>query len=174
MDILFENKYYLDNESLSEYVKDIFCKYIRIMGVITLAISIFYTYLSITSMSTNFIFIAITILLYIISVRLIFYHLVYIKNMKKTSLALHNGIIPESVFQFTADMIILKEGKILMEFEYNQIKAIKEYRNTYALMIGKKNGLLLKKDGFSIGTFEEFKKFINSSIQSGSHTQDRR
>ena len=75
---------------------------------------------------------------------------------------MHNGVIPESSIQFTENNIIIKERKILMEFEYNQIKKIKEYSKIYALMLGKRNGILLKKDSFTIGTFEEFKKFINS------------
>jgi len=52
-----------------------------------------------------------------------------------------------------------------MEFEYNQVKNLKEYKLTYALMIGKTQGLLLKKDSFSIGTFDEFKKFIVNRIK---------
>lgn len=160
MGVLFENKYYLDKESLTEYVKDIFCKYSRITGFLFLAVSMFYTYLTFTLKYKNLIMGILTILLYVISFRLIFYHTVYIKNMRKTSLALHNGIIPESIFQFTKDNIILKNGKISMEFEYSQIKKIKEYKNIYVLMIGKKNGLLLKKDSFTMGTFEEFKKFV--------------
>ena len=52
-----------------------------------------------------------------------------------------------------------------MEFEYNQIKEIREYKVAYVLMIGKKQGIILKKDSFSIGTFEEFKKFINEKIK---------
>ena len=85
--------------------------------------------------------------------------------MKKSSLNLHNGQTPESILQFTDSNIALKEGKGSMEFEYNQIKKIKEYKLTYILMIGKKQGLILKKDSFSIGTFEEFKKFITEKIK---------
>ena len=50
---------------------------------------------------------------------------VNLKNMKKSSLNLHNGQTPESILQFTDNNIALKEGKISMEFEYNQIKKIK-------------------------------------------------
>ena len=112
--------------------------------------------------SLRFVMAALTILIFIVSLRLIFYHLVYLKNMKKSSLNLHNGQTPESILQFTDSNIALKEGKISMEFEYNQIKKIKEYKLAYVLMIGKKQGLILKKDSFSIGTFEEFKKFAKS------------
>lgn len=158
MDILFENKYYFNKKNLIEYAKDIPCKYIRILGYFFLIISLLYFHLSFKS--KNLIITGVAVLLCIISLRLIFYHLVYINTMEKTSLTLHNGVVAESIFQFTENDITLKEGKILMEFEYNQIKKIKEYKSTYVLMIGKNNGILLEKNNFTIGNFEDFKKFI--------------
>lgn len=166
MDILFENRYYSDKKILLEYVKDIHCKYPRIIGFLFILVAIFYNYLILFKMrSLRFVMAVLTILIFIISLRLIFYHLVYLKNMKKSSLNLHNGQTPESILQFTDNNIALKEGKVSMEFEYNQIKKIKEYKLTYILMIGKKQGLILKKDSFSIGTFEEFKKFITEKTK---------
>ena len=166
MNILFENRYYSDKKVLLEYVKDVHCKYPRIIGFLFMIVAILYTYLILFKMrSLRFVMAVLTIFIFIISLRLIFYHLVYLKNMKKSSLNLHNGQSPESVLQFMDNSIALKEGKVSMEFEYNQIKKIKEYKLTYILMIGKKQGLILKKDSFSIGTFEEFKKFINEKIK---------
>lgn len=132
MDILFENRYYSDKKILLEYVKDIHCKYPRIIGFLFILVAIFYTYLILFKMrSLRFVMAVLTILIFIISLRLIFYHLVYLKNMKKSSLNLHNGQTPESILQFTDNNIALKEGKVSMEFEYNQIKKIKEYKLTY-------------------------------------------
>lgn len=166
MDILFENRYYSDKKILLEYVKDVHCKYLRIIGFLFMIVAIFYTYLILFKMrSLQIIMAVLTIFIFVISLRLIFFHLIYLKNMKKSSLNLHNGQTPESILQFTDNNIALKEGKVLMEFEYNQIKKIKEYKLAYVLMIGKKQGLILKKDSFSIGTFEEFKKFINEKIK---------
>lgn len=166
MNILFENRYYSDKKVLLEYVKDVHCKYPRIIGFLFMIVAIFYTYLILFKMrSLRFVMAVLTIFIFIISLRLIFYHLVYLKNMKKSSLNLHNGQTPESILQFTDSNIALKEGKVSMEFEYNQIKKIKEYKLAYVLMIGKKQGLILKKDSFSIGTFEEFKKFITEKIK---------
>lgn len=129
-------------------------------------VAMLYTYLILFKMkSLRLVMAALTIVIFIVSLRLIFYHLLYLKNMKKSSLNLHNGQKPESILQFTDNNIALKEGKISMEFEYNQIKKIKEYKLIYVLMIGKRQGLILKKDSFSIGTFEEFKKFINEKMK---------
>ena len=162
MEILFENRYYSDKKILTEYIKDVHCRYLRIIGFFFMLVAMLYTYLILFKMkSLHLVMAALTIVIFIVSLRLIFYHLLYLKNMKKTSLNLHNGQLPESVLQFTDNSIALKEGKISMEFEYNQIKKIKEYKLIYVLMIGKRQGLILKKDSFSIGTFEEFKKFIN-------------
>ena len=162
MEILFENRYYSDKKILTEYIKDVHCRYLRIIGFFFMLVAMLYTYLILFKMkSLRLVMAALTIVIFIVSLRLIFYHLLYLKNMKKSSLNLHNGQTPESVLQFTDNSIALKEGKISMEFEYNQIKKIKEYKLIYVLMIGKRQGLILKKDSFSIGTFEEFKKFIN-------------
>ncbi|CAK7051526.1 YcxB family protein [Fusobacterium varium] len=166
MEILFENRYYSDKKILTEYIKDVHCRYLRIIGFFFMLVAMLYTYLILFKMkSLRLVMAALTIVIFIVSLRLIFYHLLYLKNMKKSSLNLHNGQTPESVLQFTDNSIALKEGKISMEFEYNQIKKIKEYKLIYVLMIGKRQGLILKKDSFSIGTFEEFKKFINEKIK---------
>jgi len=166
MEILFENRYYSDKKILTEYIKDVHCRYLRIIGFFFMLVAMLYTYLILFKMkSLRLVMAALTIVIFIVSLRLIFYHLLYLKNMKKTSLNLHNGRLPESVLQFTDNSIALKEGKISMEFEYNQIKKIKEYKLIYVLMIGKRQGLILKKDSFSIGTFEEFKKFINEKMK---------
>lgn len=166
MEILFENRYYSDKKILTEYIKDVHCRYLRIIGFFFMLVAMLYTYLILFKMkSLRLVMAALTIVIFIVSLRLIFYHLLYLKNMKKTSLNLHNGQTPESILQFTDNNIVLKEGKISMEFEYNQIKKIKEYKLIYVLMIGKRQGLILKKDSFSIGTLEEFKKFINEKIK---------
>ena len=166
MEILFENRYYSDKKILTEYIKDVHCRYLRIIGFFFMLVAMLYTYLILFKMkSLRLVMAALTIVIFIVSLRLIFYHLLYLKNMKKSSLNLHNGQTPESILQFTDNNIALKEGKILMEFEYNQIKKIKEYKLIYVLMIGKRQGLILKKDSFSIGTFEEFKKFINEKMK---------
>lgn len=166
MEILFENRYYSDKKILTEYIKDVHCRYLRIIGFFFMLVAMLYTYLILFKMkSLRLVMAALTIVIFIVSLRLIFYHLLYLKNMKKTSLNLHNGQTPESILQFTDNNIALKEGKISMEFEYNQIKKIKEYKLIYVLMIGKRQGLILKKDSFSIGTFEEFKKFINEKMK---------
>lgn len=166
MEILFENRYYSDKKILTEYIKDVHCRYLRIIGFFFMLVAMFYTYLILFKMkSLRLVMAALTIVIFIVSLRLIFYHLLYLKNMKKSSLNLHNGQTPESILQFTDNNIALKEGKMSMEFEYNQIKKIKEYKLIYVLMIGKRQGLILKKDSFSIGTFEEFKKFINEKMK---------
>lgn len=78
----------------------------------------------------------------------------------KNTLAVHNGIIPESIFRFGEDTITLEEGKVFMEFNYNQIRRIYELKKLYVMMIGKQNGIIIRKDSFSVGTFHKFKEFI--------------
>ncbi len=164
MELLFENRYYNEKNLYVEYIKDTHCKYTRRLGFIILIADIFYTYFYIFKLRKISMLI-VAVFLLMISLLLIFYYKFYQLHFKKFASNLHNGKIQESIFQFTEDKIILKEGTISMEFEYNQVKNLKEYKLTYALMIGKTQGLLLKKDSFSIGTFDEFKKFIVNRIK---------
>ncbi|MDU1910935.1 YcxB family protein [Fusobacterium sp.] len=164
MNILFENKYYNEKDLYVEYIKDVHCKYTRKLGYILLILGVFYSCLYIFKIRTIPILI-LAILLLAFSLRLITIHKIYQKHLKKNAFNLHNGKIYESIFQFTENKVILREGSILMEFDYIQIKNLKEYKLIYTLMIGEKQGLLLKKDSFSIGTFDEFKKFIVNKIK---------
>lgn len=68
----------------------------------------------------------------------------------KNTLAIHNGIIPESIFRFGENTITFEEGKTFMEFDYSQIKRIYELKKLYVLMIGKQNGIIIRKDSFSV------------------------
>ena len=159
MDMLFENRYYNEKNLYVEYIKDVYCKYTRRLGFVILIFGIFYSCLYIFKIRTIPILI-LTILLLAFSLRLITFHNIYQKHFKKIAFNLHNGKIHESIFQFTENKVSLKEGTILIEVDYSQIKNLREYKCIYALMIGKRQGLILKKDSFSIGTFDEFKKFI--------------
>ena len=164
MGILFENRYYNEKNLYAEYVKDVYSKHIRRLGAVCLITSIYYI-CSWIFKKENISELILPILGFFISLYFIFYYKFRLKDMERNSFNLHNGKITETVFQFTEDKIILREGTILMEFDYNQIKVIKEHKLTYALMIGAYQGLVLKKDSFSIGTLDEFKEFIVNRIK---------
>lgn len=150
---------------LTDYIKDVHTKGNRLLGVLFLIFAFVLLYIAVYYGYMNILLLLLGIGELFIALYLIFSHKFVIRRMRKTALNLHNGKLPESVFQFSENMISLQEGRISMEFEYSQIQKIREYNDTIVLMIGKKHGLALRKDSFSIGTFEEFQKFLEKRLQ---------
>ncbi|MHA1559871.1 MAG: YcxB family protein [Alphaproteobacteria bacterium] len=73
---------------------------------------------------------------------------------------MHNWRQPESVLRF-GDDISIEEGKTSMKFEFSQITKTRNLKRSFVLMIGSKMGLILSKDGFTIGNLGQFKTFIH-------------
>lgn len=59
----------------------------------------------------------------------------------------------------------MDEGKVHLEFEYNQITKIVETKSFIVLRLSENSAILVLKDGFVKGTQEEFSKFINEKIK---------
>ena len=78
-----------------------------------------------------------------------------LRNAKK----LNDGVQPEVVITF-GDTIELREGMIHITVEYHKILRVIHLKHSYMLMIGKRNGVMLDPDGFTTGTFPEFKEFL--------------
>ena len=77
------------------------------------------------------------------------------KNTKKQN----DGVIPETVITF-GDSIELHEGMVNITVEYRKIVRTVRLKHSYLLMIGKRNGVMLDPDGFTKGSFEDFKQFL--------------
>ena len=71
----------------------------------------------------------------------------------------YEGIVPETVVTF-ADMIQMSEGMVQITVEYRKIVRVERWKHSYMLMTGKRNGIMLDPNGFTQGTFEEFKQFL--------------
>lgn len=80
---------------------------------------------------------------------------VSLRNGKK----LNNGVLPETIVTF-GEKIELHEGMIHITVEYEKIVRVVRLKHSYMLMLGKRNGLILDPNGFTKGSFEEFKQFI--------------
>lgn len=159
IELLFENRYYVTKNIFSEFLKSIVLKRLRICGVILAVVCLYIAYLNIMRERNTF-EILVFIVMFFFSIAIYFLHFKVSKDMMKNTLAVHNGIIPESIFRFGEDTITLEEGKVFMEFNYNQIRRIYELKKLYVMMIGKQNGIIIRKDSFSVGTFHKFKEFI--------------
>ena len=74
----------------------------------------------------------------------------------------HNdGILPETIVIFE-DTIEVHEGIIRISLEYRRIVQVVRLKYSYMLMLGKRNGVILDPNGFTKGTFEEFKQFLGT------------
>ena len=71
----------------------------------------------------------------------------------------NDGVLPETVLAF-GDTSEMYEGMVHITVEYRKIVAVRRLKYSYVLMIGKKNGVMLDPNGFTKGTFAEFKQFL--------------
>ena len=78
-----------------------------------------------------------------------------LRNVKKQN----DGVLPETVVTF-ADTIEMREGMVHLTIEFRKIEKIVRLKNSYVLMNGKRTGIILDPDGFTKGTFEDFKQFL--------------
>lgn len=87
-----------------------------------------------------------------------------VKQLEETEKRLNNGIIEKTNVKFS-DNIVMNEGKVHLEFEYNQITKILHTKNFIVLKTSGQSAILVLKDGFLKGTESEFLKFIGEKIK---------
>ena len=80
-----------------------------------------------------------------------------IKNAKKQN----DGVLPQTIV-FFGDTIEMHEGMVHLTIEYRKIVRTIRLQNSYMLMLGKRNGVMLDPNGFTKGSFEEFKQFLRT------------
>lgn len=80
------------------------------------------------------------------------------RNLRGTK-KMNDGIMPESRV-VVGDTIEMFEGNVHVTIEYRKIARVVRLKHSYVLMLGKRNGLLIDPDGFTTGTFPEFKQFL--------------
>lgn len=68
--------------------------------------------------------------------------------------------MPEAKVTVGEDSIDMDEGFVHLSLEYRKFCRIVHLKHSYVLMMGKRNGLMIDPDGFTKGTFAEFKQFL--------------
>lgn len=68
----------------------------------------------------------------------------------------------ETVAWFDEDYITVSNGVDRSTLMYSQVKKLVETQNLYCLMKDGSNGIILRKDSFTLGSFESFKKYIET------------
>lgn len=155
---LFENEYTMETKLIREYVYNILCKKHIIISLIIAVIGMFlFTFLD-GEKSYIILVIAIISLAYSISIPII-----TTKQIEKMETKLNNGKIEKTNIKFQNN-IVMNEGKVHLEFEYNQITKILQTKNFIVLKIDKNSNILVLKNGFLKGNEKEFIKFIERKI----------
>lgn len=79
-------------------------------------------------------------------------------NIARTK-AMNGGVVPEHIVTF-GDDIVVQEGEQTLTLEYTRITKVVRLRESYVLMLNNRSGILIQPQGFTVGTFEEFKDFL--------------
>ena len=159
MENLFENEYLMERKYYKEYVLNVLCKKIIITGLLVMIFGLIFTVF--VGLEDAKIVLTAAIIAGIAS---ILTPVVTIKQLEDTEKRLNNGKIEKTKVIFS-DNIVMDEGKVHLEFEYNQITKIVETKSFIVLRLSENSAILVLKDGFVKGTQEEFSKFINEKIK---------
>lgn len=156
---IFQNEYTMTIKLIKEYVYKILCKKIIFMGYIifVLGIILFFTF-------ENQVVYAMITASFISVICALFTPIIAIKQIEETSKRLNNGKIEKTCIKFSNN-IVMDEGKVHLEFEYNQIKQILETKNFIVLKTSEQSAILVFKEGFTIGKAEDFITFIKNKIE---------
>ena len=79
-----------------------------------------------------------------------------IRNTKR----LNNGNIPMVSVRF-GDAIEMEEGAVRLTVQYSSIVRVVRLKHSYVLMTSRRTGVMLRDDGFTDGTFYNFRQFLH-------------
>ena len=158
MENLFENRFYCNHKMFAEFAR----KYsIGPRPVIVCIVAAIYAYFVLKSWWNGILLEMAPTLLWmgIVFIALYFlpnyYAWATLRNTKKQN----DGVLPETVVTF-GETIEIHEGMVHLTIEYRKIERVVRLKNSYILMNGKRTGIIIDPNGFTKGTFSEFKQFL--------------
>ena len=158
MEPLFESRFYSNRKMLTEFAR----KYavgprppILIAFWTVYPIAVLISILTGAYRENGFLLVFLGVFMLIMPWLPNWYSWLTLKNTKKQN----DGVLPETVVTF-GDTIELREGMVNISIEYRKIVRTVRLKHCYLLMIGKRNGVMIDSNGFTKGSFEEFKKFL--------------
>ncbi len=155
---IFKNEYTMTDKLIKEYVYQILCKKIIFMGYIIFVLGVILFFLLENEMS----YIMITTG-FISGICALLTPIITVKQIEENSKRLNNGKIEKTYVEFSNN-IIMNEGKVHLEFEYNQINKILETKYFIVLKTSNQSAILVFKEGFTTGNKEDFLKFVNNKM----------
>lgn len=152
--VLFENEYTMETKLYKEYVYNILCKKTIIIGLLVSIIGLI-IFIFVHS-DKSYMILAASIISVVVA---IITPIMTIKQLEESEKRLNNGKIEKTNIKFSNN-IVMNEGKVHLEFEYNQIIKIIETENFIVLKISEQSSILVFKNGFIKGNKNDFMKFI--------------
>ena len=161
MEPVFENRYYTTHKMLAEFAR----KYSIGPRVPMMVIFwVMYGFVAIPALVASETFSEISPTLVVMGVVMLtvsfmpqWYTWMTMRGIKKQN----DGQQPETVITF-GETIELHEGMVHLTIEYRKIVRVLRLKHSYMLMMGKRNGVMLDPNGFTQGTFAEFKQFLRT------------
>lgn len=159
MNKVFENEYLMETKFFKEYVYNVLCKNTIITGLIVFIVGIlFYIFVG-EEKATVIITTAI-----IAGIASILTPIITTKQLEEAEKRLNNGNIEKTNVKFS-DNIVMNEGKVHLEFEYNQITKIVQTKNFIVLKTSEQSAILVLKKGFLQGNETDFIRFIEEKLK---------
>lgn len=158
MDILFKNEYTMRTEFFNEYVYNVLCKNMTIAGVLISLLGIVFFFFA--DEATSYVVLTAAI---ISGIAAILTPITMVRQLEETEKRLNNGKIETTKVVFSNN-ITMNEGKVHLEFEYNQISKIVQTKNFIILKTSKQSAILVFKNGFLKGNEKDFLNFIEEKV----------
>lgn len=155
--MIYENHFYTTKEMYKEFVNKVLCRKIWFMGIAAVAIGVVSLILGGILVKSNLIMLSFACLFWAVA-SIIIAPRTTLKNLLNYDYKLHRGENPECIVSFESN-IKMKEGRVSIEIEYDQITALYKLKTCNILMFTKQNGIMYVSDGFA-GESSDFEEFI--------------
>lgn len=164
MNIQFENKLFMTPQMMSEVMWNQMKVMKTVMRVALCAVIACAVYGVVVSLMNGFL--ATSVFIPVVIAAVLLYLCWQMPNSTVRGvikeLARHNGgKLPETTTVF-GDKIVTTTMDNSVEYDYSRILAVRSLNHSYLLVVGKRESLPVKRDGFTQGDFESFKQFLHA------------
>lgn len=164
MDALFVNRYLPTIKLFETFYKKTSQKYSRVVGIIGLAL-VAVAFMTLYSFGgINYLMGAVSLFGVLLCFALIFFHKIMAYSAMRRTMKAHDGKILQTTVTFS-DKITMREGTDTVSVKYSELTDVIDCGSLIALMAGKANGIIVKKDGFITGDVKSFLDFIEKKVK---------
>ena len=156
----FENSYQVTPEMLQEYTKCMTASRRAVhivLGIVYLAWGLLFP-----------VHIVLKLLLIVLGVLFLFLSVIYSSRLAKRNYRVyelsHTGM-GKTILFYPDRIECANDGEAAKTYYYSQISRVKESSGLYVIVIEKTIGIMVKKDAFQKGDFEEFQSFMKQGRQ---------